>query len=451
MLTAPPSGYRPPTARRDLRLSAIEGTSYCVMVGVGQEYFIAFALAIGLGDVVSGLVGTLPVMVGATLQLAAPWVIRRTGSLRRYMTIASATQAACFVPLLVAALVGRMPAWALFVTVGAYSAINLGQGPAWSTWITTLMPRRIRARYFAARSRMLQGGVLTGLLIGGLLLSREDAGESPAIAFAPLFAIALLMRATGSYLLSRHAEPVKMPARLRHVGPRELLGRARSGADMTLLAFLMMSNLALQMALPFFTPFVLEHRGLSYLELTMLTGTVIVGKMVAAPTLGKVAHRYGPKRLLWIGAVGVIPMAPLWLAADSFPTLLLVQFAMGIVLSCFDVGAVLQQFEAIPEHERPSVLATFVALNAIAGFCGSAIGGVLLAGADLGLGGYGAAFGAAAGARLLALPLLMRVRPAPREVEPFPGGSVRVEPGAGTTEVPALTQHEDEPDSITDA
>ncbi|GJM18516.1 MAG: MFS transporter [Phycisphaeraceae bacterium] len=443
MLAQPPTGDRPASARRDLTLSSVEGTSYCVMVGVGQEYFVAFALALGMGKGVSGLVATLPVMVGGILQLAAPWAILRVGSLRRYMILASATQAACFVPLLVAALLGRMPAWALFATVAAYSAINLGQGPAWSTWITTLMPRRIRARYFAARSRMLQGGVLAGLVIGGMLLSREDAGESAAIAFAPLFAIAVLMRAAGSFMLSRQSEPVKMPTQFRHVGPRELIGRARHGADVTLITFLLMSTLAMQMALPFFTPYVLEHLKFSYLEFTMLTGAAIVGKMVAAPTVGRIGHRFGPKRLLWIGAVGAVPMAPLWLAAGSFPMLLLVQFAMGLVLSCFDIGAILQQFESIPEHERPSVLATFVAFNGIAGFVGSAIGASLLGWVDLGAAGYGAAFGVASVARLLALPLLMRVRPAPPDGPGVPGGYVRVEPGAGTTEVPAVGASDD--------
>ncbi len=437
MIRPPTTGHRPRSARRDLRLSAVEGTSYCVMVGVGQESFVAFALALGLGEVRAGLLATLPVAVGATTQLAAPWLIRKTGSLRRYMTIASALQTLCFVPLLVAAVVGAIPVWALYLTVVAYSAINLAQGPGWGTWITTLMPRRIRARYFAQRSRMLQGGVLAGLLMGGLIVAGQDAEALPPIAFAPLFAIALGMRALGCYLLSRHHEPVRMPAGVRHVPAREMAARFRTGPDVTLFTFLLASNFALQMALPFFTPYVLEYRGLSYLELTMLTGTAIVGKMVAAPTIGRIAHRSGPRRLLWFGAVGLIPMGPLWLAASSFEMLLIVQFVMGLILSCFEIGALLSQFDAVPEHERASLTAKFVAANAIAGFVGSAIGGALLGRVDLGLGGYGAAFAAAAVARIAVLPLLLRVRPASRDAELVAGGAVRVEPGAGSMEVPA--------------
>lgn len=441
MLRMPPSGEKPRSSRQDLRLSAVEGTSYCVMAGVGQEYFVAFALVIGLGEVGSGLVATLPVFIGATAQLAAPWLIRRAGSLRRYMIFASALQAACFAPLIAGALYGTLPAAALYLTVAAYSAINLGQGPAWNTWITTLVPRRIRAKYFAERSRMLQGGVLAGLLIGGLLLDKNQAGEDGVqtpTAFAMLFSIALIMRVIGCYLISRQSEPVALPARFRHVGPRELLGRARHGADVTLLTFLLATNLAHQIALPFFTPFVLEHRGLTYLEFTTLTGAVIVGKMVAAPTVGRLAHRAGPKRILWIGAIGVIPMAPLWLAADSYATLLIVQFCMGPLLSCFDIGALLMQYENIEEHERASVISSFTAINALGGFAGSLIGGALLFWIDSPPSAYLAVFLIGSVARLIALPLLLRVKTPKAVAEPIPSGIVRLEPGVGTTSLSAV-------------
>ncbi|MFG0304852.1 MAG: MFS transporter [Phycisphaerales bacterium JB040] len=473
MLRRPPSGERAPSARRDLWLSSAEGTSYCLMVGVGQEYFVAFALAAGLSDVQGGLVATLPMFVGATAQLASPWVIRRVGSLRNTMTLFSALQALCFVPLLAGAWHGTIPAWALYLTVTVYAAINLSQGPAWSTWITTLVPRRIRARYFGGRWRVLQGGVLAGLLIGGLVLDKSAmAGANPGTdpvtdsaqdaaasgqtqAFIALFAIALAMRVLGCFLISRHSEPVRMPDNVRTVSPLEIVRRWRgggpqggAGADVRLLGFLMASNFAMQVALPFFTPFVLNQRGLTYLEFTTLTGAVIVGKMVAAPTIGRVAHGRGALRVLWVGAIGVIPMAPLWLVADTFATLLIAQFVMGCLLSCFDIGAMLMQYETIPEHERASLISSFVAMNALAGFLGSLAGGMLLAfgqeatGLLSSVGGYGAVFLLGAAARIAVLPMLVKVRPAPagfdaeRAGTPR-GGAVRVDPGAGTSESPS--------------
>ena len=448
--TVPPSGFRPRSARRDMRLSTIEGASYCVMVGVGQEYFVAFALALGMGEVAAGLVATLPVFVGSTLQLAAPFVIARVGSLRRSMVIFSTLQACSFLPLLVGALVGAMPPALVYLSVAGYSVINLSQGPAWSTWITTLMPREIRPRYFASRSRWIQMGVLIGLVTGGLLLGFDKSGaaRSPAAAFAPLFAIAFAVRLASSRLLAVHSEPVRMPGGFRHVGPAELLRRVRRGMDVGVLGYLLLNNLAWQIALPFFTPYVLEHRGFGYAEFMTLTCAVVLGKMLAAPTVGRLAHRYGARRILWIGAIGSLAVAPLWAACASYPALLAVQFAAGPVFVCFDVGAMLVQYDTIPEHERASLFATFTAFNGLAGFVGSAVGGLLLGPVaaewlgGVGIGGYTLVFCAAALGRLLVLPLLGRIKEVREPSGDAAWTTVRVEPGAGETLAPSVAEDE---------
>ena len=49
--------------------------AFSVMVGCGETYFAAFALALGFGPVASGMVATLPVLVGAVIQLAAPLAV----------------------------------------------------------------------------------------------------------------------------------------------------------------------------------------------------------------------------------------------------------------------------------------------------------------------------------------------------------------------------------------
>lgn len=457
--TVPPTGVRPRSARRDMRISTVEGAMYCVMVGVGQEYFVAFALALGLAEGPAGLVATIPGFVGGLVQLAAPFLIKRIGSLRRTMVIFSAIQACSFLPLVVGALLGTMPAWMLYLSVCVYAIINLSQGPAWNTWITTLMPKEIRPRYFSARSRWVQGGIVLGLVTGGLLLGfdKNSASANAVVAFAPLFAIAFLLRLSSSRLLAMHAEPVRMPERFRHVGPRELLARFRTGRDVSVLAFIVTTNFAWQMALPFFTPYVLKHHDLSYMHLMSLTGAVILGKMALAPTIGRLAHKFGPRRILWIGALGMLPLAPLWATADNYWMLLAVQLCFGPVMSCFEIGTLLVQYDVIDEHERASVFATLTMFNGLAMFLGSALGGLLLGPAvatfltDHGwtISGYTLAFALAAACRLLALPLLARSVPTPhtRDEPRLPPATVRIEPGTGTTIVPGAAEENDPEDN----
>ena len=54
-----------PTLRDNLRYGAIDGTLYSLMVGIGESYLQLFVLAATLGVVASGLVATVPLLLGA--------------------------------------------------------------------------------------------------------------------------------------------------------------------------------------------------------------------------------------------------------------------------------------------------------------------------------------------------------------------------------------------------
>ena len=83
----------PPALRRDLRLMVSEGVAFSFMVGAGEAYVPAFALAAGHGDAAAGLVATLPMGAGALLQLVTPWGVARLRSHRRWVVLAATGQA----------------------------------------------------------------------------------------------------------------------------------------------------------------------------------------------------------------------------------------------------------------------------------------------------------------------------------------------------------------------
>ncbi len=71
--------------RRDLAYVHTDAIAASVMVGTGETYIAAFALALGLGDIVAGIVASGPLLAGAVLQLISPWAVRRLGSHRRWV------------------------------------------------------------------------------------------------------------------------------------------------------------------------------------------------------------------------------------------------------------------------------------------------------------------------------------------------------------------------------
>lgn len=69
------------------------------MVGCGETYLPAFALALGLGPLAAGLIASLPVLIGAVVQLITPFGVGWLGSNRRWVIGCTTLQAISFLPL----------------------------------------------------------------------------------------------------------------------------------------------------------------------------------------------------------------------------------------------------------------------------------------------------------------------------------------------------------------
>ena len=108
------SPRRPTQLRSDLRAMSADASAFSVMVGIGETYLPAFALAVGVGEVAAGLLASVPPLAGAVLQLASPVAVRQLGSHRRWVVVCAVTQALSFVPLIAAALVGTIPTLMIF-------------------------------------------------------------------------------------------------------------------------------------------------------------------------------------------------------------------------------------------------------------------------------------------------------------------------------------------------
>ena len=123
--------------RRDLRTIWVDGLAWSLMVGMGELYIAAFAVALGLGETVSGLVATVPLLLGATVQLLTPRLVVLVGSQRRFVSACALLQALSFVPMLVGAVLDGMPAGIACGTMGRRMAIRSSsrwRAAAWAFW-----------------------------------------------------------------------------------------------------------------------------------------------------------------------------------------------------------------------------------------------------------------------------------------------------------------------------
>ncbi|MCK6484205.1 MAG: MFS transporter [Phycisphaerae bacterium] len=425
--------------RRDLRLIAADGGAYSLMVGIGETYFPAFVLALGAGEIAAGLVASLPMLAGGFVQLAAPWGVRRIGSHRLWVALTVAIQAASFLPMIAMALLGRGPVAIVFLAASVYWAAGLAAGAAWNTWMSRLVPTLLRTTFFAHRTRIMQAATLIGLLAGGWALQAASRPWGPAAMFAVLFSVAMLARLVSSMLLTRHSESDAELDTHQDVSLGELWRRARHGPDGRLLVYMLAVQTTIQIAGPFFTPYLLNQLHFSYLAYSVLIAAAFVAKSATLPALGRFARRRGVRRLLWLGGWGIVPLSALWLVSGDFWYLLAVQLLAGAMWGAYELGNFLMLFETIREEERTSVLAAFNLANAVALVGGSLIGGAMLHFIGEGRTAYMVLFAASFVGRLLTLPLLRRVPDRPFVPVPIVVRADAMRPSAGSLSRPVLS------------
>ena len=135
----------------------------------------------------------------------------------------------------------------------------------------------------------------------------------------------------------------------------------------------------------------------------------LLARIVLLPAWGRVVERVGAHRVLWLSAIGIIPLPAMWLLSRSFAVLIVAQLAAGAVWAAYELATLLLFFETIPSEKRVGVLTVFNLANAgaVVARLGPGRGGAGRFHASRGA--YLALFAISALARAAALVTLVRV------------------------------------------
>ncbi|MBI1346440.1 MFS transporter [bacterium] len=428
---------------RNLGASVGDAGAFGVMVGVGETYIPAFVLALGLGDVFAGLVTTIPLLMGSLLQLIGPWAVHRLQSHRRWVVLCAAIQGLCFLPLIAAALAGSIPGLLVMAISSVYWGSGLATGPAWNTWQGTLIPRSIRANFFARRSRLQQMATLGGFLLGGFSLQAARAEGWVVPMFAMLFTVACTCRLLSTFCLWLQSEPVPMPAGIAPFEWRHAIERCLHGPTGPLLLLAVSMQAGVYVAGPFFNPYMLKVLEFSYAGYAILLGTSFVAKFMLLPLWGRYAHRHGAQSLLWIGVFGIIPLSMGWVFSDDYTWLVILQVISGAAWGAYELALMLLFFETIPERDRTNILTVYNVANSVALVIGSTIGAALLKWGNVTQEAYLWAFGVSMFVRMSSLIWLVRLPRITVQATETVIRPLTMRPSSGSIDDPVLTTMKD--------
>jgi len=180
----PALSVRGPHLRRAMRLVMFSWMFGAIWLScISGSHMKIFSGMLGFGDFAFGLMAALPYI--ATLgQLAASLLIERTGLVKyQYMQFALIHRALWLAVGLCGLLLPAPSGIAIFAALSIMGVSWFTAAlstPPWLTWMGSLLPRRVRGRFFANRERLALGTVSVTVLLVGLLMDIVYDPKGPA-------------------------------------------------------------------------------------------------------------------------------------------------------------------------------------------------------------------------------------------------------------------------------
>ncbi|MBI2899361.1 MAG: MFS transporter [Planctomycetes bacterium] len=370
------------TVERSLDASIKDVAAYGIMVGLGETYLSACALHLGASNVVIGILGSVPLFVGACLQPLAANLVDRTGTRRRWYLSGAALQALTWVPILAAlVLPSPLDLWVLIGSVILYFGGVHFASPPWNSTMGDLVPPEIRGRYFGRRTATMI--VTTGLstAVAGLALHFYKEGGQETLGFGLVFAAALVARILSVSYLARMADPPYHRTAEDAFTFWQFLRQLPRSNFAKFVFFVAALNFAAHVSGVYFIVYFLRELRFTYWEFMISQFVLVLSQIPALYFWGPVADRYGTRKVMVATGLGVALLPILFLASRSPVWVWFLQAWAGVFWSGFNLSASNFLLDAVSPPKRARCTAYFNLIVGIAilaaGMIGSAVVGRL--------------------------------------------------------------------------
>lgn len=386
---------RDPEVNRSLQYSVRDGVAWSLMFGAGESYLQAFAVFLKATTAQITLLTALPSMLGSVAQLASAWVAGYAIRRKTLIFAGVALQSVAWLPIIALAFIPVETSVALLiVAVVLYYIGGQFAAPPWSSLISDLVPERRRGRFFGRRTQLMSIMTFASLSAAGLALEFFEQRALAHWGFAAIFAVALAARLYSLAQLMRMHEPLARLAPLTLPPLGGLLERMR-GSDFTRFAlFVGFMNLAVAIASPFFTLYMLRDLRFSYVEFTVVSAFYVLMQFVALNLWGRLSDVFGNLRVVQITSI-VFPTLPiLWVLFPNFWAILVIQVISGVAWAGFSLAAGNFLYDVVPPEKRAAYSAVHQTISNTAIFGGALFGGLLATHAphEIQLAGYSVVF-----------------------------------------------------------
>jgi len=366
--------------RRTLSASVKDGVAYSFMQGTGERYVQPFAAFLGVSESAYGLLVALSSLAGGLFQVLGANVVDDSGRRMQVMIRGSIVQALSWAVAISALALDRP--WNVAILI-ASQVLYLGAWhltiPPWSSVMGDVVPVEMRGRYFGMRNFLCGIALLVAFTGSALLLdaAKVRGRTVEGLGFVALFGTALAARLVSIWYLSRmHAPPYTVQAGDRFTFA-EFLRRAPYGNFGRFVFYAGGLHLGVGIAAPFLGYYMLRDLGFSYTEFMVANGLQLLGLFVTQPLWGRFADRWGNKRMLALGGVGIGLIPLLWLVSGGRNGLCAAMFVDGLAWAAFQLASLNYLFDLVTPPKRARCMAYYTLVAGTALSVGSLLGSLL--------------------------------------------------------------------------
>ena len=366
-----------------LRLSVVEGSFAQVHINLtGGMFLTGFALYLGANAFQIGLLAAIPALLTSIGFLSAI-LLNRFQERKKPVVLASGiARGLFFVPAILLLFNHKMSIGNFLILVGIVNGLLTIANNMWIGWMSDLVPKEMRGRYFGIRNTILG---FIGMLVsfgGAKLLDYFKGLNQTPSGFALIFGFAAIASTTAAILLSQQPEITIVPeSAIGRIDLKQIiLGPLQDKNFRKFLGFITFWYLTSGIASPFYMVFLLKNLSLPYSTIALYSIFAGVMSLIFQLLWGRAIDKFRSKPILTINflCVAFLPLLwifptrtfllPIWLDA-AFTGV----FWPGVNLALFNIVLSLSDKEEIKEN----YFAVFTFVTGIGGFISSLVGGYI--------------------------------------------------------------------------
>ncbi len=375
---------------KSLNLSIIDGSLSAIMVTLcGGIFLIGFVVnVLNAAPEKIGLLASLPFFANL-IQLLGSYIIEKTGKKKSLCVISATISRSLWflIILLPLKIFGfgiplDLRIWVVVGVIALSSIFASLAGVAWTSWMSELVPEKIRGAYFGKRNTITSFFGMLFIVSGGKFISlwADAYGEDNPYGFIILFALGLTAGLISLFFLRKIPPAGESPIKStqENFPISKFLIPLKNNNFRRVLVFALVWIFAINFAGPFYGVYMLRELNADFSFITLFGTAATIATIITMKIWGGITDKLGSKPVIIVSTIMLSLIPFLWIASTQeyfYPLLVVAHISSGI----FMAGAGLSQFNILlkltPVKGKSVFLALFAAITGLSGALAPVIGG----------------------------------------------------------------------------